>query len=746
MSQSKPLTLHVPEPTGRPGCKTDFSYLHLSAAGWARRPPIDVLAADTSDLASTLIRVLDDDGNAVGPWAPEADSELLRFGLRTMLKTRIFDARMVIAQRQKKMSFYMTCLGEEAIGTAHALALTDGDMCFPTYRQQSLLMAHQVSLVDMICQLLSNERDPLKGRQLPVMYSVRKAGFFTISGNLATQFVQAVGWAMASAIKGDTKIASGWIGDGATAESDFNTALTFAHVYQAPVILNVVNNQWAISTFQALAGGESVTFAAGGRQRFPGRVRRLALGGRARAQQPRADPDRMGDLPRRPPFDVGRSLQISPGRRLVALPAGRPDCALAPAPDRQGLVVRRRARGDAGRTGSGDHRRAERGRAVRHPGRRPRTQRRIDVRGRLQGHARAPAPATPTIGSVSVGKETETKTVPMTMIQALRSAMDVMLERDNNVVIYGQDVGYFGGVFRCTEGLQAKYGKSRVFDAPISEGGIVGTAVGMAAYGLRPVVEIQFADYFYPASDQIVSEAARLRYRSAGEFTASMTIRMPCGGGIYGGQTHSQSPEAMFTHVCGLRTVMPSNPYDAKGLLISCIENDDPVIFLEPKRLYNGPFDGHHDQPVVPWSKHPLGEVPEGYYTVPLDSAKVFREGAALTVITYGTMVFVSEAAARETGIDAEIIDLRSIWPLDLDTIVNSVKKTGRCVVVHEATRTSGFGAELCALVQEHCFYQLEAPIERVTGWDTPYPHAQEWAYFPGPDRVGAAFKRAMGV
>lgn len=177
----------------------------------------------------------------------------------------------------------------------------------------------------------------------------------------------------------------------------------------------------------------------------------------------------------------------------------------------------------------------------------------------------------------------------MTMIQALRSAMDVMLERDNNVVVFGQDVGYFGGVFRCTEGLQTKYGSSRVFDTPISEGGIVGVAVGMGAYGLRPVCEIQFADYFYPASDQIVSEAARLRYRSVNEFIAPMTIRMPCGGGIYGGQTHSQSPEAMFTQVCGLRTVMPSNPYDAKGLLIAAIENDDPVIFLEPKRLYNGP-------------------------------------------------------------------------------------------------------------------------------------------------------------
>jgi 2-oxoisovalerate dehydrogenase E1 component beta subunit len=332
----------------------------------------------------------------------------------------------------------------------------------------------------------------------------------------------------------------------------------------------------------------------------------------------------------------------------------------------------------------------------------------------------------------------------MSMNVAIRSAMDVMMERDDNMVVFGEDVGYFGGVFRCTEGLQAKYGSERVFDAPITEGGIIGAAVGMGAYGLRPVVEIQFADYVYPGLDQLISEAARLRYRSSAEFTAPMTVRMPCGGGIHGGQTHSQSPESLFTHVCGLKTVLPSNPYDAKGLLIAAIEDDDPVIFLEPKRIYNGPFDGHHDQPVVPWSSHPLGEVPDGYYRLDLGRAAVRRPGDDLTVLAYGTMVHVAEAATAETGIDAEIVDLRTLLPLDTDTIAASVNKTGRCVIVHEATRTSGFGAELAATVQELCFYRLEAPIERVTGWDTPYPHAQEWDYFPGPARVGAAFRRAM--
>jgi 2-oxoisovalerate dehydrogenase E1 component beta subunit len=332
----------------------------------------------------------------------------------------------------------------------------------------------------------------------------------------------------------------------------------------------------------------------------------------------------------------------------------------------------------------------------------------------------------------------------MTMIEAIRDAMDVMMARDERVVVFGEDVGYFGGVFRCTAGLQQKYGKTRCFDAPINEAGIVGTAIGMATYGLRPCVEIQFADYMYPAYDQIVSEAARLRYRSNGEFTCPMVIRMPTGGGIFGGQTHSQSPEALFTHVAGLKTVVPSNPHDAKGLLIAAIEDPDPVIFLEPKRLYNGPFDGHHDRPVTPWSKHDLSEVPNGHFSLPLGKASIVREGSAVTVLAYGTMVYVAQAAVAETGIDAEIIDLRTLLPLDMETIVASVRKTGRCVVVHEATLTSGFGAELAALVQETCFFQLEAPVARVTGWDTPYPHAQEWDYFPGPARVGRALVETM--
>jgi len=324
----------------------------------------------------------------------------------------------------------------------------------------------------------------------------------------------------------------------------------------------------------------------------------------------------------------------------------------------------------------------------------------------------------------------------MSLAQALNSALDVMLERDPNVLVFGEDVGFFGGVFRVTDGLQEKHGRHRCFDTPLSEGGIIATGIGMAAEGLRPVAEIQFADYILPAYDQLVSEAARLRYRSNNDFQAPITVRAPYGGGIFGGQTHSQSPEAIFAHVTGLKTVIPSNPFDAKGLLISAIECDDPVIFLEPKRLYNGPFDGHHDRPLKPWSQQFGSNVPAEYYSVPLGEAQIIRQGNDATVLAYGTMVHVAQAGIKESGIDAELVDLRSIVPLDINTIEQSVRKTGRCLIVHEASKFAGFGAELSALITERCFYHLMAPTQRVAGWDIPYPHAFEWDYFPSPARV----------
>lgn len=311
----------------------------------------------------------------------------------------------------------------------------------------------------------------------------------------------------------------------------------------------------------------------------------------------------------------------------------------------------------------------------------------------------------------------------MNLVQAINDALKLEMRRDPRVVVLGEDVGKVGGVFRVTQGLWDEFGDDRVIDTPLSEGGIIGTAIGMALYGMVPVPEIQFADFIFPAYDQIVSELAKMRWRSGGEYTAKMVIRTPVGGGIRGGLYHSQSPESLFIHVAGLKVVCPSNPHDAKGLLLASIRDPDPVLFFEPKRIYRAA----------------KGDVPEGDYTVPIGKAAVVREGNHVTLLAWGAMLYEAIAAAdeaRKQGIEAEIVDLRTLWPVDVDTIVASVKKTGRVVVVHEAPRTCGFGAELVAIVNEKAFDHLEAPPARVCGFDTPFPYALEMDYLPLAHRI----------
>jgi pyruvate dehydrogenase E1 component beta subunit len=313
----------------------------------------------------------------------------------------------------------------------------------------------------------------------------------------------------------------------------------------------------------------------------------------------------------------------------------------------------------------------------------------------------------------------------------VNDALKVEMRRDPRVVVLGEDVGRFGGVFRATLGLQEEFGADRCIDTPLAESGIIGTAIGMALYGMRPVPEIQFGDYVYPAFDQIVNELAKFRYRSGGEYPAPVVVRMPVGGGIKGGHYHSQSPEAFFTHIPGLKVVCPSNAVDAKGLLASAIRGDDPVIFMEPKFYY----------------KKPKVEVPAGEYTIPLGEAKVVREGRQVTVIAWSAMVYTALQAAEEgakRGFDLEVIDLRTLVPFDQDRILASVKKTGRVVIVHEAPKTSGFGAELAATIQEKAILHLEAPILRVTGFDTPFPYTLEHEYLPDADRVLDAVERVV--
>ncbi len=319
----------------------------------------------------------------------------------------------------------------------------------------------------------------------------------------------------------------------------------------------------------------------------------------------------------------------------------------------------------------------------------------------------------------------------LTLLQAVNSALHEEMTRDDNVVVLGEDVGLNGGVFRATEGLYQKFGAERVMDTPLSESGIIGAAIGMAVYGLKPVPEIQFADFIYPAFDQIVSELAKMRYRSGGDYTSPVVIRTPYGGGIRGGHYHSQSPEAYFCHTPGLQVVIPSNPYDAKGLLKAAIRGEDPVIFMEPKKIYRA-FKQ---------------DVPEADYVVPIGPANIVREGTDVSIFCYGSMVQVALRAAEkaaESGWNAEIVDLRTLYPLDIETILNSVKKTGRAIVVYEAPKTCGYGAEIAATIAEKAIDYLEAPILRVAGLDTPFPYTLEYVYMPHPARVYRAIQDVM--
>ncbi|MFW9855453.1 MAG: alpha-ketoacid dehydrogenase subunit beta [Candidatus Thorarchaeota archaeon] len=319
----------------------------------------------------------------------------------------------------------------------------------------------------------------------------------------------------------------------------------------------------------------------------------------------------------------------------------------------------------------------------------------------------------------------------ITLVEAVRLALEEEMEKNERVILLGEDIGPNGGVFRATQGLLEKFGSERVLDTPLNESGIIGFAVGMALYGLRPVAEIQFIDFIFPGMDQIVSEVAKFRYRSGGMFTCPLVIRSPYGGGIRGAHYHSQSPETFFTHTAGLKVVVPSNPYDTKGLLTSAMRDPDPVLFMEPKRLYRAFKE----------------DVPTGEYTVPIGKGKISREGNDLTLLSYGAMLHVAleaaETAAEKLNIECEVVDLRSLVPLDIELIARSVKKTGRVISVTEAPKTSGFGAELSALVAERWIEYMEGPILRITGFDTPFPGPPlELDYLPSTARVFEAIKR----
>ncbi len=314
----------------------------------------------------------------------------------------------------------------------------------------------------------------------------------------------------------------------------------------------------------------------------------------------------------------------------------------------------------------------------------------------------------------------------LTLVQAINLALIQEMEDDDRVILLGEDIGINGGVFRVTEGLFQRFGADRVVDTPLAESGIIGTSIGLAMAGLRPVPEIQFEGFLGPAYDQLCSHAARMRARTRGACTVPLTLRVPCGGGIHAPELHSDSPEAIYAHQPGLKVVMPASPYDAKGLLISAIRDPDPVIFFEPKRIYRAFRE----------------EVPEDEYTIPLGKARIVTKGEEITMISWGASVIQCMNAIEASGQSIELVDLRTIYPIDTETIVNSVKKTGRVVIVHEAPKTGGLGAEIASRIMEHCFLHLEAPIQRVAGFDTIMPYYKlEMEYLPDATRIGKAIE-----
>jgi len=317
------------------------------------------------------------------------------------------------------------------------------------------------------------------------------------------------------------------------------------------------------------------------------------------------------------------------------------------------------------------------------------------------------------------------------IVQAVNQALREEMRRDDRIIVLGEDVGKDGGVFRATEGLYDEFGENRVIDTPLAESGIIGTAIGMAVYGLNPVPEIQFLDFIYPAFDQIVTNLSKLRYRSGGQYSCHLVVRAPYGGGIKGGHYHSQSSEAYFCHTAGLKVVIPATPYDTKGLLLSSLRDEDPVIFLEPKRIYRAV----------------KGEIPDGEFTVPIGKARVAKEGNDVSIFAYGAMLHVAMEAAEsaaKNGTQVEVVDLRTLVPLDIDAVLESVKKTGRAIIVHEAPKTGGFGAEIAALIAEKGIDYLKGPIIRVTGYDTPFPYTLEDRYLPDAKKVLTAINKIM--
>lgn len=694
-------------------------------------------------------QVLSPQGEVVGQLPPGLTPDDWRKLYRLMVLGRLFDQRAVALQRQGRMGTYPPLLGQEAAQAGSAYALHPDEWLIPSFREHLAARIHGLPFRYTLLYWMGHE----EGNNIPPDVRV-----FSTAVSIGDQIPHGVGMAMATRLLEDGKAVLIYFGDGATSEGDFHEACNFAGVYRAPAVLFCQNNQYAISlrctqqTASPTLAQKAVAYGIPG-ERVDGNdvlavyaaVSRALLRARSgegptliEAVTYRVGPHTTADDPRRyrqcdeeklwreerdPLLRLRRFLerqglwseQDEEEARAWALEEVQAEVAAAEA---YHLGVEKDRRATAASIFSFVF--------ARQPEYLARQQEEY-LRGAVAGDRQDLAT---TSHPVSVNG---TPNSGLNMVEAINQALRLALQTNPRVILMGQDIGRNGGVFRVTEGLWQEFGPDRVLDTPLAESAIVGTALGMAAFGLRPIAEIQFEGFSYLCFDQIVTQVARLRNRSRGRYGAPVIIRIPHGGGVHAPEHHSEAPEALFAHMPGLQVVIPSTPYDAKGLLLAALEQDDPVIFFEPKRLYRAFRQ----------------EIPAGWYTVPIGKARVVRPGSDVTLVSWGAALHTALAASREAerraSISAEVIDLRSLKPWDEETVLRSVRRTGRLVVVQEAWRTGGFGSEIISRVAQEALYYLESPPVLVAGWDIPVPLARlEEEQLPSVERIVAALERAV--
>lgn len=684
----------------------------------------------------SMLQIIDPDGSIVDETI-SVDLATAKEIHRLMFLARTFDRRAMVMQRQGRIGTYPPLEGQEAVQIGSALALGPDDWVYPSYREHGVQLARGMP-AEVILGYWRGIPNPAWNPAL------HRMGLIAVP--IASQLPHAVGHAYQRRLMGDDIVVVTYFGDGATSESDFHAGMNFAGVWQAPVVFLCSNNLYAISVpIEKQTAAETLADKAVGYGIPAMRVDGMDPLAMYAATKRAVDRARRGDGPT---FIEALTYRFGPHATADDPTLYRSEAEVEAWRVRDPLLRSRRfleareVEVDELEVDAADS--VDKAVAMLENTPLPGQRHAIDhtysvppralvtqLNRRLAAHGEALVEPQRVLEDHPV-QEPSGPTKRMTMAQAITAALRQALADHPETVLLGEDVGQSGGVFRISAGLLDEFGPDRVIDTPLNESGIVGTAIGMALAGGRPIAEIQFDGFAYPAFDQLVSHLGRLRYRGRGTVSVPTVVRMPNGAGIRAHEHHCDSPEAFFAHAPGLIVVVPSNPVDAKGLLAAAVELDDPVIFLEPKVLY----------------RSERREVPIGHYTLPIGTASVTRPGRDVTIVTYGGMVPVSLSAAEtlsEEGVEAEIVDLRTIYPWDEDTVVDSVRRTGRLVVVQEPPRTAGIAAEVAATVAEHAAYDLQAPVMRVCGFDAPMPHfAIEEQGLVDADDVVAAVRHVM--